>query len=210
MGDSTTPTETEAFRGRNGWRREIRRRHPRWVEAVVADARVTAAHRGERFEFRSRLDGLVQAVRLAVVSDAFLAQALYRLKARCQALRIPIVPTLAHHLALMTGQVSIGDPVVIEPGVYLLHGQVVIDGLVEIARGTTIAPFVTIGLVAGQLRGPTIEHHVHIGTGAKILGPVTVGVHATVGANAVVIRDVPSRATVVGVPARRVIPCEPE
>ena len=191
--------EAEALRG---WRRAIASKHPRFLEAVLADARVSAANRGERFEFRSRFDGLVQALRLAVVTDAFLAQALYRLKARCQALRVPVVPTLAHRLAIITGQVSIGDPVVLHPGIYLPHGQVVIDGLVEIERGTTIAPFVTIGLIAANMQGPTIEHHVNIGTGAKIVGPVRIGANARVGANAVVVGDVPAGATAVGVPAR--------
>ena len=204
MRDDGAPAEAERFRGRDGWRRAIRSQHPGVLEAILADARVTAANRGERFEFRSRLDGLVQALRLAWVTDAFFALALYRVKARSQALRIPLLPTLAHRLAIMTGQVSIGDPVVIRPGIYLPHGQVVIDGLVEIERGTTIAPFVTIGLIAANLQGPSIGHHVNIGTGSKIVGPVTIGANATVGANAVVVHDVPAGATVVGVPARAV------
>jgi serine O-acetyltransferase len=202
MRNKGTAAEAEAFRAREGWRRTIRSKHPRFLDAVVADARVTSANRGERFEFRSRRDALLQALRLAFVTDAFLAQVLYRLKARCQALRVPLVPTLAHHLAIVTGQVSIGDPVVVQPGIYLPHGQVVIDGLVEIERGTTIAPFVTIGLVASNLQGPTIEHHVNIGTGAKIVGPVRIGANARLGANAVVVHDVPAGVTVVGVPAR--------
>lgn len=167
----------------------------------MADTRVSAANRGERFEFRSRLDAMSQALRLVVVTDAFFALTMYRLKAACQARRVPIVPFIAHRLAIMTGQVSIGDPVVLAPGIYLPHGQVVIDGLVEIGRGTTIAPFVTIGLRAGNLQGPTIEHHVKIGTGAKIVGPVHIGANASIGANAVVVHDVPACATAVGVPA---------
>jgi serine O-acetyltransferase len=190
------------------WRSVIRAKHPRFLDAVIADARVTAAYRGERFEFQSRRDGLIQALRLAFVTDAFLAQALYRLKARCQALRIPLIPTLAHRLAIAIGQVSIGDPVVIQPGVYFPHGQVVIDGVVEIGRGTTIAPFVTIGLKAGVMQGPVIEQRVNIGTGAKIIGPVRVGAHAFIGANAVVLDDVPDRATAVGVPARVIMPAK--
>jgi serine O-acetyltransferase len=209
MHENGTSADAERFRGPGGWRRTIRSKHPHFLDAILADARVTAANRGERFEFRSRLDGLLQAVRLVFVTDAFLAQALYRLKARCQALHVPLVPTLAHRLAIITGQVSIGDPVVVQAGIYLPHGQVVIDGLVEIARGTTIAPFVTIGLVAGNLQGPVIEHHVNIGTGAKIVGPVRIGANASVGANAVVVRDVPADATAVGVPAR-VIERRPE
>ena len=184
--------------------RDLRARHPRLREALVADARITARLRGERHEFRSRADAAAQMARLAWSSDAFLAQALYRVKARLQARRVPLLPRLAHRLAMATAQVSIGDPVVVAPGVYLLHGQVVIDGLVEIGAGAVIAPFVTIGLRAGHVAGATIEPGVSIGTGAKVIGPVRIGAGATIGANAVVVGDVAPGATVVGAPARPV------
>jgi serine O-acetyltransferase len=103
---------------------------------------------------------------------------------------------------MASAQVSIGDPVLVHPGVYLMHGQVVADGLVEIHEGVTIGPFVTIGLRAGNVQGATIERDVSIGTGTKVIGPVRIGAGATVGANAVVVDDVPAGATVVGVPAR--------
>ena len=184
--------------------RALRARHPGWRAAVLADARLTAAYRGERSEFRSPLDAALQVCRLAWVSDAFLAQALYRAKARLQARGVPVLPRVAHRLAMGLAQVSIGDPVVVGPGIYLVHGQVVIDGVVEIAEGVVISPWVTIGLRAGDHRGATIERGVSIGTGAKVIGPVRIGEGATVGANAVVVDDVPAGATVVGVPARRV------
>jgi serine O-acetyltransferase len=190
----------------------IRARHPAFWAAVVADARIAARYRGERDEFHSRLDTVRQAIRLAWVSDAFLAQALYRAKARAQALGIPVVPRLAHRLAIAIAQVSIGDPVVVHPGVYMPHGQVVADGLAEIHSGVDIAPFVTIGLRAGDVRGPTIERDVSIGTGAKLIGPVTIGAGARVGANAVVVDDVPAGVTVVGAPAHPVsatVPTQP-
>ena len=113
-------------------RAQIHARHPHFIEAVIADAKITAAMRSERSEFRGRKDALLQAVRLAWVSDAFLAQALYRAKARMQALGVPVLPRIAHRLAMMTAQICIGDPVVMRPGVYIAHGQVVIDGFVEI------------------------------------------------------------------------------
>jgi hypothetical protein len=52
-----------------------------------------------------------------LMSDAFLAQALYRAEARLQALGVPVLPRLAHRLAMALAQVAIGDPVVIHPGV---------------------------------------------------------------------------------------------
>ena len=186
-----------------GWlMREIRSRHPRMREALAADARLTALQRGERHEFHSRLDVALQILRLAWVSDAFLAQILYRAKARMQSLGVPILPRLAHRLAMMVAQVSIGDPVVVHPGVYILHGQFVADGLVEIRSGAVIGPFVTIGLRAGDVRGATIEEGVSIGTGAKLIGAVRIGAGAKIGANAVVVDDVPAGATVTGAPAR--------
>jgi serine O-acetyltransferase len=180
----------------------LRARHPRLRVALPADARVTAMHRGERHEFRSRLDTLGQILRLAWVSDAFLAQALYRVKARLQALGVPVLPRVAHRLAMVLAQVSIGDPVIVHPGVYIVHGQIVADGLVEIHSGVVISPFVTIGLRAGNVSGAIVERDVSIGTGAKLIGPVRIGAGATIGAGAVVVDDVPDGATVVGAPAR--------
>ena len=100
--------------------------------------------------------------------------------------------------------ISIGDPVVVEPGIYIIHGQVVVDGLVRIGAGAVFAPFVTIGLRAGDFNGPTLERGVQVGTGAKIIGPVRVGAGAQIGANAVVVGDVEAGDTVVGIPARPV------
>lgn len=177
-------------------------RHPPFLEAVLEDARVTAAYRTERHQFTSRRDAVGQAVRLALVSDAFLAQVLYRAKASMQAAGVPVLPRVAHRLAMAIAQVCIGDPVTIGPGMYLPHGQVVIDGVVEIDRHVTVRPWVTIGLKDGEFRGARIGRNVRIGTGAKVIGPVEIGDGAHVGANAVVLTDVPAGSVAVGVPAR--------
>jgi serine O-acetyltransferase len=101
-------------------------------------------------------------------------------------------------------QVCIGKPVVIAPGLYLPHGQVVVDGITSIGPDCILFPWVTIGLRAGNFQGPSIEAGVHVGTGAKVIGPVSVGAGAKIGANAVVVADVPQGMTAVGVPAHHV------
>jgi serine O-acetyltransferase len=170
---------------------ETRSRHPRLRVAVLADARCTAAFRGERHEFRSPLDAILQILRLAVVSDAFLGQVLYRAKASLQRRRVPILPRLLHRLAIASAGIYIGDRVVVGPGIYIVHGQVVIDGPAEVHPGVVISPAVT---VSGRDGGPAprIGPGVSLGTGSR----------ARSGANTVVLADVPEEATAIGVPAR--------
>jgi serine O-acetyltransferase len=184
--------------------RAIRAQFPGFKAAVRADAAATAFYRGERHEFRSRLDLVVQVLRLCWVSDAFLAQLLYRAKASMQRREIPVLPRIAHKLAMATAQVSIGDPVVVKPGLYVIHGQIVLDGMVEVGYGAVIAPWVTVGLRAGNVRGATIGNGVHLGTGTKVIGPVRIGDNARIGANAVVVDDVPPGVTAIGAPARAI------
>ena len=182
--------------------RELHQRHPGFRIAVTEDVRVTSMHRGERFEPGSDLKTAWHALRLAWVSDAFFAHLCYRLRMRLLARGIPVMPRLLHKISMITAQVSIGDPVLMHPGVYLVHGQVVIDGLVEVGSGSVISPWVTLGLIAGNHNGPSIGDNVFVGTGAKVLGDVKVGQGAVIGAGAVVTGDVEAGKTATGVPAR--------
>jgi serine O-acetyltransferase len=197
----TTPRATDPI-GRERFRKARLEKHPHFVHAVFADARYACASLGRPLTNPTSLRLTYEAIRLAIVSDAFIGLVLYRAKARLQALGIPLLPYVAHRLAIQTAGVSIGNPVVVEAGIYLPHGQVVIDGMATIGRGAAIRPWVTIGLMEGNFEGPTIGRNVRIGTGAKILGPVTLGDGAAIGANAVVLIDVPDGATAVGVPAK--------
>jgi serine O-acetyltransferase len=184
------------------WKR-LHSRQPGFRIAVTEDLRVSSLHRGEGFEPRGGLHLAWRALRLCWVSDAFFAQVSYRLRMRLLARRVPILPRLLHRLSMVTAQVSIGDPVLLHPGIYVIHGQVVLDGLTEVGSGSVIGPWVTLGLKQGVLQGPTLGEDVFVGTGAKIIGPVTVGARAKVGANAVVTSDVAEGATAAGVPARQ-------
>jgi len=90
---------------------------------------------------------------------------------------------------------------------FIDHGFVVIGETAEIGDGVTIYQCVTLGGtdpangVPGK-RHPTIADGVIIGSGAQVLGPILVGRRARIGANAVVTRDVPEGATMVGIPAK--------
>jgi serine O-acetyltransferase len=90
--------------------------------------------------------------------------------------------------------------------VFIDHGMgVVIGETAEVGDGCTIYQGVTLGgttLYRGTKRHPTLGAGVVVGAGAKILGGFTVGDGARIGSNAVVVKEVPAGATVVGIPGR--------
>lgn len=90
--------------------------------------------------------------------------------------------------------------------VFIDHGMgVVVGETAEIGDDCTIYQGVTLGgtqLYRGRKRHPTLGKRVVVGAGAKILGGFTVGDDARVGSNAVVVKEVPAGATVVGVAGR--------
>jgi serine O-acetyltransferase len=88
---------------------------------------------------------------------------------------------------------------------FIDHGAgVVIGETAEIGNDVTLYHGVTLGGTTWSRgkRHPTLGDGVVVGAGAKILGPITLGAGAKVGANSVVIRDVPERQTVVGIPGK--------
>ena len=97
---------------------------------------------------------------------------------------------------------------------FIDHGMgVVIGETSEIGDNVTIYHGVTLGGISPSIdsdkqrnvkRHPTLKNNVVVGSGAQILGPITVGENAKVGANAVVTKDVPDNAVMVGIPAKNV------
>ena len=109
---------------------------------------------------------------------------------------------------LLTG-IEIHPGAVIGRRFFIDHGMgVVIGETAEIGDDCTLYHGVTLGGTSWEKgkRHPTLGDNVIIGAGAKVLGPITVGEGARVGSNAVVVKDVPPGATVVGVPGHIVQP----
>jgi len=90
--------------------------------------------------------------------------------------------------------------------VFIDHGMgVVIGETAEVGDGCTIYQGVTLGgtsLEPGTKRHPTLGAGVIVGAGAKVLGGFKVGDGARIGSNAIVVKEVPAGATVVGMPGR--------
>lgn len=90
---------------------------------------------------------------------------------------------------------------------FIDHGMgVVIGETAEIGDDCTLYHGVTLGGTSWEKgkRHPTLKNDVVVGAGAKVLGPITISTGARIGSNAVVVKDVPEGATVVGVPGRTV------
>ena len=97
---------------------------------------------------------------------------------------------------------------------FIDHGMgVVIGETSEIGDNVTIYHAVTLGGSSPSIdserqrhekRHPTIGNDVVVGSGAQIIGPIKVGKNARIASNAVVVKDVPENATMVGIPAKAV------
>ncbi len=105
---------------------------------------------------------------------------------------------------------EIGRRFVIDHGTGVVIGETAVVGDdVTLYHAVTlggIAPSVDSHTQVGVKRHPTLENGVIVGSGAQVLGPITVGSEARIGANSVVTKDVPSSVTVVGIPARVIVP----
>ena len=120
---------------------------------------------------------------------------------------------ISYFMRWLTG-IEIHPAAVIGKRFFIDHGMgVVIGETSEIGNNVTIYHMVTLGGISPSInsdnqrqvkRHPTLKDNVVIGSGAQVLGPITVGENAKVGANAVVTKDVPANAVMVGIPAKNV------
>ncbi|HWH17094.1 MAG TPA: serine O-acetyltransferase EpsC [Allosphingosinicella sp.] len=118
-----------------------------------------------------------------------------------------LLARIVNHISRFLTAIDIHPGAKIGRNFFIDHGFTVIGESSEVGDDVTIYQNVTLGgtnPTSGEpgKRHPTIGDGVIIGSGAQVLGPITVGRRARIGANAVVTKDVPEGATMIGIPAR--------
>jgi serine O-acetyltransferase len=125
--------------------------------------------------------------------------------------RMYFVGRFLSHIGRMLTGIEIHPGATIGRRVFIDHGMgCVIGETAEVGDDVTLYHGVTLGgisLAKGK-RHPTLEDHVIVGAGAQVLGPIVVHTGARIGANAVVLAEVPAGVTMVGIPAKQIMPRE--
>jgi serine O-acetyltransferase len=114
-----------------------------------------------------------------------------------------LIARIGSHLTRFFTGIEIHPGAQIGKRFFIDHGMgVVIGETSEIGDDCSIYHGVTLGGTSWNKgkRHPTLENGVIIGAGATVLGPITLGAGSRVGSYAVVVKDIPAGATVVGVP----------
>ena len=124
-----------------------------------------------------------------------------------------IARVISQFSRFLTG-IEIHPQAKIGKNLFIDHGMgVVIGETSEIGNNVTIYHMATLGGISPSInskdqrnikRHPTLKDDVVIGSGAQILGPIIIGRCSKIGANAVVTKDVPENAIMVGIPAKNV------
>lgn len=121
---------------------------------------------------------------------------------------VPFLPRFISHISrFLTGieihpKATIGRRFFIDHGMGVVIGETTIIGNdVLIYQGATLGG---TGKETGK-RHPTIANNVVIGAGAKVLGNILIGENSQIGAGSVVVDDVPTNSTVVGIPGRVIL-----
>ena len=131
-----------------------------------------------------------------------------------QLAKFHLVARIISQLSRFLTGIEIHPGAKIGKNLFIDHGMgVVIGETSEIGNNVTIYHMATLGGIAPSInsndqrqvkRHPTLSDCVVVGSGAQILGPVMVGANAKIGSNAVVTKDVPENAVMVGIPAKNV------
>jgi serine O-acetyltransferase len=135
----------------------------------------------------------------------FHALVMHRISHCLWRLRVPLLPRLLSQVGRLFTGIEIHPGARIGRGVFIDHGMgVVIGETAVIGDHCLLYQGVTLGGTGKQhgKRHPTLKENVVVGAGAKVLGAITVGANTRIGAGSVLLRDVASDSTVVGIPGR--------
>jgi serine O-acetyltransferase len=144
-----------------------------------------------------RLTALVKVL----LTDGTMAMIYYRLMQWSRRWHLFPLEMIFNKLNAICCNCIIGRGADFGPGFVLIHSTgVVINGMVHGGSNFRLYHQVTLG--ATPQGAPTLGDDVFIGPGAKIFGPVSIGDGVRIGANAVVLHDIPSHVTAVGIPAK--------
>lgn len=167
--------------------------YPGLVRLIVSDLRAKARWVYEK----DRGLALVKVL----LTDGTMAMIWYRWMQWSRRYRLSPLEMLFNKINTFLCNCIIGRGAEFGPGFVLIHSTgIVINGTVRGGSNVFLEHQVTIG--AERRQAPVLGNDIFIGAGAKILGSIQVGDGARVGANAVVVKDVPAYATVVGIPAQ--------
>ena len=188
---------------------------------VCENGRLRAAFRGDldRYVFivqsQRGLAGPLAAFRVGLLSQGLWATTAYRLnhyaRHRLRSRLFGVLPSVFHQVIMALTGIHIDASAHIGSGLKIPHGGRIEMGPVRVGRNCDIYQGVTLGASASTVSDPyskpgvpALGDRVWVGPGAVIAGAVTVGDDASVGANSLLVRDVPPRGVVLGVPARLV------
>jgi serine O-acetyltransferase len=135
----------------------------------------------------------------------FHALVMHRISHRLWRLHVPLLPRLLSQVGRLFTGIEIHPGARIGRGVFIDHGMgVVIGETAVIGDHCLLYQGVTLGGTGKQhgKRHPTLKENVVVGAGAKVLGAITVGANTRIGAGSVLLRNVASDSTVVGIPGR--------
>jgi serine O-acetyltransferase len=150
--------------------------------------------------FRKRITPLLELGTLAVV--------VYRFGRWADCLKIPVLRQLmiatylvANTVCLMLTGIHIHRESDIGPGLVVHNCSCIFILVKRIGHSCTVNQGVSVASVRGT-GWPIVGNNVFFGAGCKVMGGVTIGDNVVVSANSLVVSDVPSNCTVLGVPAR--------
>jgi len=150
--------------------------------------------------FRKRITPLLEFGTLAVI--------VYRFGRWVYSLKIPVFRQLMIGVYLVVNTVCLAITGIhvqresdIGPGLVIHNCSCIFVLVKRVGHSCTLNQGVSVGSIRGTGR-PTLGNNVYLGAGCKVIGGVTVGDNVVVSANSLVVADVPSNCTVMGVPAR--------